>query len=36
MAKKKSLRDREKDNRSEKKNIRVFGYKYPKVLKFIA
>lgn len=29
-------RDRERRNRTEKKNIRVYGYKYPKVLQFLA
>jgi hypothetical protein len=32
----KQLRDREKRNRSDKKNIRVYGYKYPKAIRFIA
>ena len=28
-------KEREKRNKTEKRNIRVFGYKYPKVLKFV-
>ena len=28
-------KEREKRNKTEKHNIRVFGYKYPKVLKFV-
>lgn len=32
----KAERDKEARNRSEKRNIRVYGYKYHKVLKFMA
>ncbi len=32
----KVVKDRERRNRIDKKNIRIFGYKYPKVLKFMA
>jgi hypothetical protein len=34
-AKHKAEREKEKRIKSEKKNIRVFGYKYHKVLKFL-
>ena len=32
----KTTRDRDRRNRSDKKNIRIYGYKYPKTLKFVA
>ena len=32
----KADREKERRNRSDRGNIRVYGYKYPKVLKFIA
>lgn len=31
----KKNREQERRNKMDKKNIRVFGYKYPKVLKFL-
>lgn len=35
QAKLKKDKEKERRNKLEKKNIRVFGYKYPKVLKFM-
>lgn len=32
----KQMRDRDRRNRSDKKNIRVYGYKYPKAIRFVA
>jgi hypothetical protein len=29
-------KERERRNKSDRRNIRVYGYKYPKVLKFLA
>jgi hypothetical protein len=29
-------KERERRNKSDRRNIHVYGYKYPKVLKFLA
>lgn len=35
-ARRKKEKEKELRSKNEKKNLRVFGYKYPKVLKFLA